>query len=154
MSSPIPSSDCAPVLRALLLDDDHFMLDLMGSMLDKFGRFEIRTETDARRALDSLAGAPPCLLLCDLSLPGMDGIEFLQAAAAAGFRGAVILLTGMDSSVRRSAERLARAHGLRVLGAFEKPVSQADLASALAPLLAQGALRTDDFDIVSPHSGK
>ena len=153
MSSPLPHATRAPV-RVLLLDDDIFMLDLMASMLEQLGRFELRGETDARRALERLVAEPPCLLLCDLSMPDMDGIEFLQAAAVGGFRGAVILLTGMDSAVRRAAERLARANGLRVLGAFEKPMSPADLAAAIAPLLVARTQGADDLYNVTTLSGK
>jgi CheY-like chemotaxis protein len=69
-----------------------------------------------------------------LSLPDMDGIEFLQAAARAGFDGAVVLLSGMDSGVRKAAERLGRAQGLRVLGAFAKPITREQLSEVLAPL--------------------
>ncbi len=149
-----PMTHPAPPLRVLLLDDEAFMLALMDDMLGQLGRFDVRGETDARRALASLAAHPPCLLLCDLSMPDMDGIEFLQAAAAGGFRGAVVLLTGMDSGVRRAAERLARAQGLRVLGAFEKPVGAAELAAALAPLLSPDAPGTDDLYNVTTLSGK
>lgn len=154
-----------PRLRVLLLDDDHFMLELLTDMLADLGNsgggacaFEVRTESDARRALSSLALDPPGLLICDLSMPDMDGIEFMQAAAAAGFAGGVMLLSGMDSGVRKAAERLARAHGLNVLGAFKKPISAAELQAALAPL--RGPAQDPDAPLhenlynLSPLSGK
>lgn len=123
-------------LRVLLLDDDSFLLDLLHDMLDELGSYAVFAESDARQALATVAAESPDLLVCDLSLPDMDGIEFLQAAARAGFTGHVILLSGMDSGVRRAAERLARAQGLQVLGAFAKPISREQLCAALAPLAA------------------
>ncbi|HEX8611897.1 MAG TPA: response regulator [Telluria sp.] len=151
-----------PRIRVLLLDDDHFMLELLTDMLADMGsgdsgggaRFEVRTESDARRALASLALDPPALLICDLSMPDMDGIEFMQAAAAAAFGGGVMLLSGMDSGVRKAAERLARAHGLNVLGAFKKPISAPELQAALAPLLGPGNPGHENLYNLSPLSGK
>jgi CheY-like chemotaxis protein len=131
-------------LRVLLLDDDGFMLELLHEMLKEIGSFEVFPETAARRALATLASAQPDLLICDLSMPDMDGIEFMHAAAGAGFSGCVMLLSGMDAGVRKAAERLARANGLRVLGAYKKPISQAELRAALAPLVAGDAQACED----------
>ncbi len=136
MTHAAPTSPSRSPLRVLLLDDDNFTLEIMADMLAALGEFDVQCETDARRALALLAGERPALLICDLSMPDMDGIEFMQAAAEAGFQGSVMLLSGMDAGVRRSAERLARAHGLKVLGAWQKPISAADLRSALAALEA------------------
>ncbi len=138
MSVPVPLPQTRPPLRVLLLDDDNFTLEIIDDMLTNLGQFEVLCETDARRALVSLATVRPGLLICDLSMPDMDGIEFMRAAAAAGFKGSVMLLSGMDAGVRRSAERLARSHGLKVLGAWQKPISTPDLRSALATLAATG----------------
>lgn len=134
----VPPSSAPPQapVRVLLLDDDTFMLELLDDMLSDLGINDVRAETDARRALATLAADAPGLLICDLSMPDMDGIEFLQAAAMAGYGGKVLLLSGMDAGVRKAAERLASAHGLNVLGAFRKPISGAELGAALAPLLA------------------
>jgi DNA-binding NarL/FixJ family response regulator len=118
-------------LRILLLDDDTFMLDLLGDMFADLGDFELLAESGAKAALLTLHQRHPDLLVCDLSMPDMDGIEFLQEAAAAGYKGQVMLLSGMDVGVRRAAERLARAHGLNVIGAYKKPLSQETLAEAL-----------------------
>ncbi len=118
-------------LRILLLDDDTFMLDLLGEMFADLGDFELLAESGAKAALVTLHARHPDLLVCDLSMPDMDGIEFLQEAATAGYKGQVMLLSGMDAGVRRAAERLARAHGLNVIGAYKKPLSQEALAEAL-----------------------
>ena len=135
-SSP---STPASALRVLLLDDDAFMLDLLADMLAGLGLNNVHAETDARRALALIAADAPALLICDLSMPDMDGIEFMQAAAAAGYRGQVMLLSGMDAGVRLAAETLASAQGLQVLGAFRKPISAHDMAAALAPLIGAAA---------------
>ena len=87
----------------------------------------------ARCAL--LPANAPDLLICDLSLPDMDGIEFMQAAARSGFRGAVMLLSGLDRGRAHAAERLASAHGLRVLGSYGKPLASIRCAAAVAPLM-------------------
>lgn len=134
MNVPDPSGQPPARLRVLLLDDDNFTLELLADMLADLGSFDVRCETDARNALRVLAAEAPQLLICDLSMPGMDGIEFMRAAAGAGFQGQVMLLSGMDAGVRRAAERLARAHGLQVLGAYPKPITTAALREALAAL--------------------
>lgn len=119
-------------LRVLLLDDDAFMLDVLADMLGELGAFDVVSESHGERALDALRRHQPQLLICDLSLPEMDGIEFLQLAADAGFRGGVVLLSGMHPVVRKAAERLAEAHGLRILGAYKKPMERTDLLHMVA----------------------
>ena len=148
MNDLVPPSRPRLPLRVLLLDDDNFTLEIMADMLDALGEFDVRCETDARRALATLAGERPDVLICDLSMPDMDGIEFMRAAAEADFQGSVMLLSGMDDGVRRSAERLARANGLKVLGAWQKPISAADLRCALAALASGGG--SGDENLYNP----
>lgn len=117
--------------RVLVLDDDRFMLDVLTDMLEQVGVREVFAEASTRRALSTLEERNPDTLICDLALPDMDGIEFLQAAAARGFNGRVILLSGMDAGVRDAASELARVLGLRVAGTFRKPIGLEQLRSAV-----------------------
>ena len=118
--------------RVLVLDDDPFMLAMLKDMLHTIGVRDVYAEASTRHALSTLAEQGPEVLICDLALPDMDGIEFLQAAAERGFRGNVILLSGMDSGVRDAAGELARVLGLRVAGIFRKPIVLDQLRSAVA----------------------
>jgi CheY-like chemotaxis protein len=137
MTLPLP----ATLPYILLLDDDAFSLELLKDMLGMVGLFDVHTETDGRSALAHIAERAPDIMICDLSMPDMDGIEFLHAAASGGYRGHVMLVSGMDTSVRKAAERLARAQGLNVLGAWRKPVELAELRAALEALAPSGRLR-------------
>ena len=129
----LPAPHAAP-RRILLLDDDRFMLDVLRDMLDALGdsgRFDVHAEFDARRALAALPRHAPDFLICDLAMPEMDGIEFLQAAAGQGFGGRVILVSALEDGVRNAASELARALGLQVAGAFRKPVALEQLRLAV-----------------------
>ena len=76
----------------------------------------------------------PNLLICDLSMPDMDGIEFLDKVAQLGYSGSVLLHSGVDAGVIRAAERLAKAHGLHVIGSFGKPISKTSLMHSLSSI--------------------
>jgi len=130
-------TEVATALRILLLDDDSFMLDLLQEMIGDLGPHVVRRETEARRALDALPALAPDLLICDLSMPEMDGIEFLRHAAERHFKGSVLLLSGVNAGVLRAAERLAQAHGLTMLGACPKPLAPAALAELLRRAISQ-----------------
>ena len=126
LSTQASDAGLAP-LRVLLLDDDVFMLDVLSDMLEQLGEFDIRCESHSELALASLRQHQPDLLICDLSMPDVDGIEFLRMAAETGFQGGVVLLSGLHSAVRLAAERLAVANGLHILGTFRKPLESAEL---------------------------
>lgn len=120
-------------MQALLLDDSEVMQLLVGEMLTALGVREIRMAADGEQGLILFdAWQPgPDVLICDLRMPGMDGIEFLRHVAARNYQGGLILMSGADGAVRKSAECLVKAHGLKLLGVLEKPVDEQALAAAL-----------------------
>jgi CheY-like chemotaxis protein len=126
----------APALEAplhvLVLDDDPLLLEVMREMLAVCGLSNIALETQACSALRRLHQSVPDVVICDLMMPEMDGIEFLQAAAAQGYQGKVILMSALEDGVREAAGELARALGLQVVGSFRKPLEQNQLRAALA----------------------
>ncbi|MTW01096.1 response regulator [Duganella ginsengisoli] len=119
-------------MRVLLLDDDPFQLAMLEDMLEDLGDFTVFTANAAQAALAMLQTSPPDLMVCDLSMPDMDGIEFLRHVAEEGYDGTVVLLSGMESGVLKAAERLAMAQGLTILGACAKPVSAVELGDLVS----------------------
>lgn len=122
-------------LTALLVDDDEFVLNTVAHLLRQLGVMRVQTATDGGGALRAVA--PPGrfdLIVCDLMLPGVDGVEFLRTLAARQTGAALVLISALDESVLRSVALLSRERGLRVLGALRKPVRPEALAELLAPL--------------------
>lgn len=123
----------ASALRILLLDDDPFMLKLLQRILLKEGWPNVTVCDSGQAALRELnhPGGPPGLILCDLNMPGMDGIEFIRALVAHAYSGALILVSGVDMRILQTAEKLVRAHHIRLLGYLSKPVVAAELAALM-----------------------
>jgi DNA-binding response OmpR family regulator len=61
----------------LVLDDDQSARTLLEIMLSRTG-FTVRLANDADEALQSINEEMPNLVISDISLPGMDGIEFVR----------------------------------------------------------------------------
>lgn len=122
--------------KALLVDDDEISLNLTHITLESLGLTEVVVAQDggaALRLFDRMA-VKPDLVVCDLYMPEMDGIEFINALGERQYRGAIVLMTAGDLGIMDIAMKVAtRAHGLCLLGAFAKPVREADLARALEP---------------------
>ena len=118
------------VPRILVLDDEHFMLKLVARMLGDLGLREVRTCDNGSAALELLnePETAPNLILLDLIMPDMDGIEFVRKLVERRYSGTLILVSGEDERMLQMAERLVHAHAIPVLGYLRKPVSRIDLA--------------------------
>ncbi|RSZ60241.1 response regulator [Massilia atriviolacea] len=121
-------------LHVLLVDDDPFMLELLGSMLNKMGVTRVSQATDGERGVAAMGAgrSMPDVVICDIHMPGKDGFQVMEAMAASGYKGAVVLLSGMDARTLNSATLMARFHHLNVLGVMSKPVSKAALSDLLS----------------------
>ncbi|MFM8988444.1 MAG: EAL domain-containing protein, partial [Alphaproteobacteria bacterium] len=81
------------------------------------------------------------VIVLDLMMPGMDGVEALRALAAAGTRSRIVLVSGLEQRIIDSARRVAAMQGLDVAGVLRKPFRPADIRAALAAALATQAPR-------------
>jgi CheY-like chemotaxis protein len=118
---------------ALLVDDDKLMLTVMADMLRDLGVVGIGTALNGAEgiaAFDRMSAAP-ALILCDLNMPGNDGFQFMQQLANRGYAGGIVLVSGMDVRIMRSATLMARFHRLNILATLTKPVEAAALRAAL-----------------------
>ena len=120
-------------IRILLLDDESFMLKLLAHMLAGLGYLSVTACDNGPAALESVAipEQRPNLILLDLNMPQMDGIEFVRKLVEHNYTGSLILVSGEDERVLKMAEKLVQAHQITVLGHLSKPVSLAGLAMVL-----------------------
>lgn len=83
--------------QVLVIDDETGSRESMALAIQRAG-FVVRTFDDARRALDLLEETDtPQLAVCDLRMPGLDGLGFLNEVRKRGLDLAVILVTGFGS---------------------------------------------------------
>jgi CheY-like chemotaxis protein len=123
-------------VRALIVDDDEFMLDITHEMLKEFGVGSIvkaQGGPEGLRQLDS--SIKPNLVLIDLHMPKTDGFQFMEALSKRQYQGAIILISGQKSQILHSAQLMAQLHNLSILAAFEKPVDKTALRAAIQKML-------------------
>lgn len=139
-------------MKLLLVDDESFALRLLTHQLKKLGFEDVTSFDDPAAALALLEQDVHAadLVLLDLQMPGIDGIEFIRHLARLRFHGGLLLVSGEDERILQTARRLAEAHRLHVRGAVHKPVTPAALSALLgtpdqqrAPTPAGGASVTE-----------
>ena len=119
--------------RILHIEDDPSLQKLVRVALEQLGGFEVRTVADGPSALRIAGPFAPQLILLDLDLPGMNGVETLHALRAVeGLRDvpAVFLTAAADPRVLGELHALG-AHVLH------KPFRPRALVEALARLLTR-----------------
>ncbi len=131
--------------RILILDDDPFILKLLQRMLANLGFSSVSSYENGEDALKLLddAVARPDLILLDLNMPGMDGIEFVRHLVERQYSGSLILVSGEDERMLRTTEKLVQAHQIPILGYLQKPVQPEGLRALLMKLDLPSSRRED-----------
>lgn len=120
-------------LRVAVVDDDAFARDLIRRALEQLGIKVAGTAEDGAAALRLLEEEQVDVLVCDLNMPGMDGLELLRHLADRADAPALAMISGDDHILRIAAD-LGRVHRLRVLGTIAKPATPNALRDVLGRL--------------------
>jgi len=128
------SAEAAPMLVAI--DDNAFQLRIVRAIAQANGFADIETcasAADGLAALERLSDRK-IVLLCDLNMPDMDGVELIKALGKRKFPGVLVIVSGAAASVRASAANLAKAYGLDLRAALAKPVDPGEFGKLLVAL--------------------
>jgi response regulator RpfG family c-di-GMP phosphodiesterase len=93
--APATRIDEGPVQRVLIVDDETGVRDLMSRWLEA-GGYVVKTAASADEALDRLAAAPAAVALCDIRMPGHDGLWLAERIRREYPETAVIMATGVQ----------------------------------------------------------
>ncbi|PTQ55496.1 MAG: Alkaline phosphatase synthesis transcriptional regulatory protein PhoP [Candidatus Carbobacillus altaicus] len=84
--------------RILIVDDEPSIVTLLKFNLEKAG-YDVITSGDGRDALMRIEEASPDLILLDLMLPGIDGMDVLKRIRALNIKTPVIMITARDEEL-------------------------------------------------------
>jgi DNA-binding response OmpR family regulator len=119
-----------------IVDDERVIADTLSVILTKSG-FAVMTAYDGETALEFARLIPPELLITDVAMPGMNGIELAIALVQSIPDCKVLLFSGQASSIDLLDEARHAGHCFTLLS---KPVHPTDLLMRINEFLNRGAI--------------
>ena len=130
----------AATVRVLVVEDNDFIRELVVTMLREIGFRDIAQARDGHDALSQIETADPGLIICDISMQPMDGLEFVETLRQHSWPHAgevpVIFLTS-----HTEAPIVKRAFKLGVEAYVVKPVQKKQLEIRVMTTLARAQPR-------------
>jgi DNA-binding NarL/FixJ family response regulator len=119
------------MIRVLLVDDHPVVREGLAAVLEDTKDIRVvGAMGSAEEALASVAAGPPDVILLDLELPGMNGVEAIPRLTTAAPRSRIIVLTAYDTEERVLGALKAGAAGYLLKGAGAAEIVQAIRAVA------------------------
>jgi DNA-binding NtrC family response regulator len=124
--------------RVLVVDDEEVMRDVLGTLLSR-EEYVVDLAATGAQALEAVRDGEPDVVLLDLMLPDMDGLEVLQGIRGREDAPAAIVLTAYPS-----IERAVQAVRLGAFNFIEKPFKNDNILQQVKIALEQRRLRTEN----------
>jgi DNA-binding response OmpR family regulator len=125
--------------RLLVIDDEPDFGASVRLVAERLG-FEVEVTTRARDFMTAYDAFDPTVIILDMIMPDMDGIELVQWLVSVRSTARIIIISGFSPTYAKSAATLGAAKGLLSISRLVKPVSLAILTATLtSALLEPGA---------------
>jgi CheY-like chemotaxis protein len=119
--------------RVLVVDDDRLVADTLSLIFAKSG-FDSRASYSADEALECARKFSPHLLLCDVTMPGRDGLALVCDITRELPACRIIVLTAFYSNLKKVREQSNKLP--RPVGILTKPCQPSELLREAAAMLA------------------
>jgi CheY-like chemotaxis protein len=119
----------AAPLRFLVVEDHEFQRGVLVRILAGLGAEHVSMAADGHEAL-RIALAPDAaidIIISDLDMPGMDGLELMRHLGEGRVAARIILVSALGDLLLASAGTMSKDYGVAVLGVVEKPITPAKL---------------------------
>lgn len=134
----------------LIVDDDSFIRSLACDVLLKLGYENTESAANGIEAIALLENTSRQfdVIVCDLNMPEMNGVEFMQHAAKKGYTGGLILFSAEDMRILEMAQDMAATQGLNIIGTISKPFTSQCFSDLLdRNTAAISTFSDDDVDV-------
>jgi EAL domain-containing protein (putative c-di-GMP-specific phosphodiesterase class I) len=119
-------------LTIMVLEDHDFQRKILIRALNKLCFDEVHQGCNGVEGLSILNKHQKIdLIICDLDMPEMDGIEFMRHLSDLGHQASVIISSAKEHSLINSVEKMAKAYGVKLLGIIEKPLKIEEIIKLL-----------------------
>jgi CheY-like chemotaxis protein len=122
--------------RVLVVDDDRLVADTLVLIFAKNG-FQAQAAYSADQALEFARSFTPDLLLCDVTMPGRDGLALVCDITREFPSCRIIVLTGFYSNLKNVYEQSGKLQ--RPVGVLTKPCPPLDLLREATTILAHAS---------------
>lgn len=135
-------------IKILILEDHAVTRYMLVLALQRLGHHQLYCAEDGEQAFALLQSEGAFdVLICDIQMTGVDGLEFLRHARERGTVEALIIASGIEADLRLAIRQLAQLLGYQVLGDLGKPFTERDLQ---ALLLQYRPIKPQPFQAPSP----
>ncbi|WP_192564808.1 EAL domain-containing response regulator [Pseudomonas gozinkensis] len=107
----------------LIVEDHPFQQLYLQHLFSELGDFYLESACDGEEALDCLKRRDFDLVLTDLLMPGMDGVQFIQGLAALRSRPVLAIMSAASRRMLMGASLVASNLQVKVIGLISKPVN-------------------------------
>ena len=106
----------------LVVEDQPLLAEFMTVVAEDAG-WTATSATTADQFEREMEQHHPDAIALDLAMPDRDGIELLRYLVKQGFDGKLMIVSGCDAPVIEASGVLARHHGLKMVGCYQKPLT-------------------------------
>ncbi|WP_373236461.1 EAL domain-containing protein [Cohaesibacter celericrescens] len=115
----------------IIVDDDEGIRAFFRDVAEDLS-FYVFESADSEALFELIDHMVPDVILLDLTLPDVDGVEILRLLSTRNCQASIILASGQDKRVLSTSLRVGESLGLTMLPSLQKPISVASLEQSLS----------------------